>query len=303
MNATLNKPQVKTSTSRAQVVRVNEPVVHPFLAEKEDHAIQYPFSVPLMQFLLEKYNPINRPRANNRTDCYREDIRSDKWDYDTGNCILFDRNGNIIDGQHRLLAHILENRPMRASVIYGLPPKARLHIDNPRPRSAADNGVIYDSFMNGQLPTENEFKAARLLYRVAKWYTFGVRWMKGESNPRRRLSEAQLREIISQSKDQLSFAVQAASSKHTTRPGFLGALAIYYIKDPHKALKFREQIVRGVNATEAVVSLRDYLMTPSMGGDQPMFDHFNSVHAINCFHLGKPVSSKFPFCTRTSWAI
>lgn len=276
--------------------------VHPFMASTETHEVLYTFSVDFMKWLLANFHPTNRPADDSRINACRDDIRNGRWFPYAGNCIRFDVKGNLIDGQHRLLAHVAENVPMLSSVIYGLPTEAIKFIDANRSRSTAHNSVVFRHHTAGTLATEDEFKNETALFRLGKWYTIGVRWMTGENNARRRISEMEMTEIVKNASVQLAFALKAASSRHTRRPGFLSALAIYFTKHPAKALEFREQMVHGVHASEAVMVLRDYLMKKSNGGDAPMYDHFNTVHAINCFHNNKPVG-KLPHGTRTSWMV
>ena len=284
-------------------IKTNSNFVHPFIANKESYECQFQFSVELMEWLMENYHPCNRVLIDERADCVTRDALAGKWYHLSGNTIRFDVKGNVIDGQHRMRGHIAARKPMISSVIYGLPVDAIDHIDNGRPRTTADNSLMVVCRKENRLSTEVEVKAVRKLYQIAKWYTYGVRWMMGEDNAKRRISDAELRAVVQSARIQLQFAQEAAKNRHTSRPGFLSALAIYYTKHPTKALKFRDQMVHGVHAAEAVVALRDYLLQGSDGGTGPVYDHFNTVHAINCFHNNRPVASKFPFTVRTSWAV
>lgn len=292
-----------TTTMKKATIAQETNVVHPFIANEETHKVQYRFSVDLLRFLMKKYHPMNRPADKARINAIRADLRHNAWFVKSGNCIKFDIFGNVIDGRHRIESHIAEEIPMISSVIYGLPVEAINCQDRNRHRSSAQNAVLLQHRLSETLPTDDDFKVVGLTYRIAKWYAIGIKWMNGESKPKARLSDSETAAFIEAHLPEIKFAQDAALSRHTNKPGFLSALAIYYTKHPRQAVEFRHQILRGVNATEAVVSLRDYLMVKKEGGNSTDYDHHNTVHAINCFHAGKSVSQKFPQNHRTSWAV
>jgi hypothetical protein len=278
-------------------------IVHPFIANKETHEIQFTFSVELMKMLLKKHNNRNRPKQAGRVESIRSDIREGRWNRCSGNCIKFDVNGEINDGQTRMEAHVLENTPMVSSVIYGLPVEAITFQDVNRPRSAAHNAVLLSCNKTGELPTDDAFKASTLKYRIAKWFAIGLNWKSSAANPRRRMSETETAEFIVDNSVSLNFVIAGATSRHTKRPAYAAALAIYHLHHPKKALQFRDEMNSGITECAAIVALRDYLKEKSVGGDQPMYDHFNTIHAINCFHNNKPLDKKFPYHVSPSWMI
>ena len=276
---------------------------HPFIANKETLESGFTFDVPLLQYLHREFHPINRPPDMNRVEAIREDIRNGNWEAASGTYIKFDNTGCLIDGNHRFLAHMAENVPLISSVIYGLPRSAINYQDTNRPRSVAANTVILEHRIAGTIPSETDFSNKTLQMRVAKWYIAGLKWMNGMPNARRRLSDSEMIEALAKNNRQINFAIEAATSKHTKRPGFLAAVAIYYTKAPKKALDFREQVSRGIKADAVCIALRDYLKLPSDGGSQPQYDYFNTVHAINCFHNEMELEGEFGKNVRASWMV
>ena len=80
---------------------------------------------------------------NNR-NVYNANVRkmerahaSKQWKY-TGDPIRLDVNGNLLDGQHRLLAAVNTGTTLRAPVVSGLPTSYFEYIDISKPRSAKD---------------------------------------------------------------------------------------------------------------------------------------------------------------------
>ena len=59
-------------------------------------------------------NNNNRPVSAGVIRKYARDMRADKWLF-TGDAIRFDKNKNLIDGQHRLMACIAAETPFRTT--------------------------------------------------------------------------------------------------------------------------------------------------------------------------------------------
>lgn len=82
-------------------------------------------------------NTHNRRLAHKQVDLLARDMKSGAWRL-TGDMIRFDRNNNLIDGQHRLEACVKADVPFQSLVGYGFDPKDQDVIDSGRVRSAAD---------------------------------------------------------------------------------------------------------------------------------------------------------------------
>ena len=68
---------------------------------------------------------------------YARDILSDNWWF-TGDPIRHDDRGQLRDGQHRLSAIILADKPLRMTVLYGFPVEAVKFFDCGIPRHFGD---------------------------------------------------------------------------------------------------------------------------------------------------------------------
>lgn len=66
---------------------------------------------------------------------YAESMRKGQWDFN-GAPICFDEDGNLVDGQNRLMACIQANTPFTTSVAYGV--KSAVNIDMGRKRTLAE---------------------------------------------------------------------------------------------------------------------------------------------------------------------
>lgn len=92
---------------------------------------------PAMAKMYLQKNKINRKISLRRVDEYARDIETGNWKL-THQGIAFYTNGNIADGQHRLMAIVKTNKPVSCLVTTGLPLSVSIGIDVMRTRSASD---------------------------------------------------------------------------------------------------------------------------------------------------------------------
>lgn len=85
---------------------------------------------------LEK-NIDNRKPSSNRVTFYAREMREGRWQYN-GDAIRFDSDGKLRDGQHRLMACVRTNIPMKCDVIRNLPPECFVTVDQGKGRTASD---------------------------------------------------------------------------------------------------------------------------------------------------------------------
>jgi len=98
--------------------------------------------------LAEQYlskNTANRTVARRRVSAYASDMKSGRWSFCPAP-IVFSKAGDLIDGQHRLLAIIESGATPEMLVMRDAPSECRDTIDSGKTRSAADalaiNGVM-----------------------------------------------------------------------------------------------------------------------------------------------------------------
>lgn len=79
----------------------------------------------------------NRKVSKIAVRMYMQDIENGRWPL-TGEALIFDWDGYLIDGQHRLIAQAKAGSTMRHLVVTGIDPEAQEYIDLGRARTAAD---------------------------------------------------------------------------------------------------------------------------------------------------------------------
>lgn len=82
-------------------------------------------------------NKNNRRIRQRNVDTYARDMKTGRWKLN-GSALLFNGHGGLMDGQHRLLACVLANKPFTTLVVRGLSETSHSTIDTGAPRTAGD---------------------------------------------------------------------------------------------------------------------------------------------------------------------
>lgn len=116
-------------------------------------------------------NQANRKIRQRAVDRYAADMANNTWRF-TGESVKLDDAGNILDGQHRLLACVQAGKSFQTLVITGVKGEAQANMDSGVPRSVAD-----------MLRWRGEIDAFALAGSIGMFY----RWMLGETGASRGL--------------------------------------------------------------------------------------------------------------------
>lgn len=105
-------------------------------------------------------NRVNRTLRTTWVEYLAGEMRRGNWQVN-GDTFVFDKEGELVDGQHRAQAVIDAEYSYQATVVYDVSPDARLTIDDPRLRRFSD-----DLTMNGQA---NTVQQEALLRKINTW--------------------------------------------------------------------------------------------------------------------------------------
>jgi hypothetical protein len=83
----------------------------------------------------------NRPLRQHVVDKYARDMAADNWHF-TGDALQFDKDGNLLNGQHRLAACMKSGVPFKTVVVYNVPTESRLHMDSGATRTLGDSFAL-----------------------------------------------------------------------------------------------------------------------------------------------------------------
>lgn len=89
------------------------------------------------QEILENNNTHNRRLTKSRVDRYARDMEAGRWKQN-GASLVFNCDGTLLDGQHRLAAVVQSNRSVQLLVVRNADKDSLETIDDVRPRSVGD---------------------------------------------------------------------------------------------------------------------------------------------------------------------
>lgn len=139
----MNMAQLRSPTANAPRAEYSEEVITPAIAAKYLEA-----------------NRSNRPTSRGIIADYVSAMLAGEWLFN-GEAIKFDRDGKLVDGQHRLHAVVKAQKPIAFLVIRGLDPEVFKTIDTGKKRSGGDVFAI-----KGVKDPNNVAAAMRLLHRT-----------------------------------------------------------------------------------------------------------------------------------------
>lgn len=196
-------------------------------------------------------NVRNRHVSQVRVGKYARSMRRGEWML-TGEAIKFAVNGDLIDGQHRLLAVIEAGKTIRLLVIRGLPSDAQDVLDTGAARTACDQLTIH-GHANGAVLAA----AAKLaiLWETGRFY---VNQNEKAVSHREILNFAEGNHILA-----LACGRATAISKGSDLKASVAGAAFYELMqvDGEAALEFFDRLADGVNlpASSPILALRNRL--------------------------------------------
>jgi len=115
-----------------------------------------------------KLNVNNRRIRLSVVEEYAEDMLEKRW-HPNGDTIKFNQDGNLCDGQHRLMACIVSETPFPTLVVHGVSDSAVITIDNNARRSTAD--YLY---LSGTTDKKNAAAFAHVARMLDMFYRHGL---------------------------------------------------------------------------------------------------------------------------------
>lgn len=241
------------------------------------HQVQLTSSVEtITPQIAKKYLETNLENQRNITESHlsfvRQQMMQEQWQL-TGQPIIFDSKGRLIDGQHRLLALIAENKSVQFLVVRGAPPSSFMVIDTGKSRS---NGNILA--INKVLNYNTVAASVRgvLTYRKALSVTIAYGDNKekkrfGSLNRQWRPSSTDIIKEYESNSDKYDYAARIAVSTRGRIPvsivGTVASLAIVEAGHSYNDVSdFWESFYKGTGLCEGdpVLALRNRLASNSL---------------------------------------
>lgn len=208
----------------------------------------------------------NRNVSEKNVEQFARDMRDGRWHMD-GAPIRFNREGQLIDGQHRLLAVMQSEKPQRFLVVKGVPHAAMTTMDTGKTRSKADVLSIFDP----TLPNVNNLAATAVVH---------YRWKKGVRGTALRnapVSNDELIQHVVENQELLLEATRMGKRMTNHHPAFTGQAyslcdALFQEFDAEDRAYFWERVLdgQGLQSGDPVFALREYLIREGKGkGTRP----------------------------------
>jgi hypothetical protein len=233
--------------------------------------------------LIDQCYEKQRPRSQATVDRYIGDMKKGKWDWAASGSIKLDKDGKVIDGQHRLWAIFLSGVTIQSWVTIGLETKSYVVIDTGKSRSASD--VLGDVKYKAGVISIAKFRLA---------WDRGVR-LSAFSTP---ATNTDVVEYFARHPETKSYAARAAKVYNNIRlpKAILGGfISIAYEYNPIKAAEFvsclesGEGLLRGHPALEA----RNRIIFEYSGKTRPQSSYALAliIKAFNAYLKGSTVKT------------
>jgi hypothetical protein len=256
---------------------------------------QYTVTPEIARFILEKLNPANRTINAAHVASLIRDINNKNWVASNGSMVSFDREGNLIDGQHRLTALAASSQPLRLSFKFGMPTESKKVIDTGRKRTYGD------------LLSMEEGKSAKYKFERSSVVRLIYGYMHDQNRPHgytinNKPTQSDLAAVHETFRETLDDSVKAAcSGSHVWRiviPSYVAFVHFLAKQTKHadKADEFLDLLAHGANMDKdhPIMVVRNRLMNRDEFRSQKNKDRTLGllVKAFNHFVKGDKVSNK-----------
>jgi hypothetical protein len=235
--------------------------------------------------MLEK-NKNNRKVRYDKINQYAKDMLSDRFREDTGELIKLSTEGDLLDGQHRLLAIVKANKPYYFHIAYGLKKDIFSVIDSGTSRSASDVFKI------------NNSKNSALAPAVIQKYNYlkaGIK-TKGFNKSEYKMTNDELLDVYNADSEKWNEICNAGAlfyrnfNQVIPTSTFASFYAIFMDKNTVDANNFLNQFSTGQNVENGVI----YLLRNRLTKDRMSINKLPQtvkdaliIKAWNCFRSGK----------------
>jgi len=200
-------------------------------------------------------NPYNRPIRSKTVDMYADDMRRGAWE-ETSQAITFDKDGNLLDGQHRLNAVIRSGVAINALVVSDMPRSGMY--DAGLTRSTVDRLIMGGGNITKSIISSMTCAACNFLIGI-----------KNSPASKRRRSTAEIRDFMVNNEDVLLKACDIIGSKRTlgiSVAPVIAALisALHSNVDVEVVRRFYQVLVTGISMSSEehpIIALRNKLLS------------------------------------------
>lgn len=224
-------------------------------------------------------NKNNRPLMNNLVQFYTKQMQTGRWQLN-GDTIRLDKNGYVLDGQHRLSACVASGVPLTTYVLRGLDKDVFKTIDCGKGRSPADFLHI-EGFGKKGVNLKTLAASAKVVLAFNK--------ETGEYfQDKMRMSPTELICFIDNHTGLINSVLMGQNFKGISSPAVLGGLHyVFSIVNPEKANEFFDGLLsgEGLSKSNPILTVRNRLLTvrKQSGGAGGSFQRMIIAYLVQAF--------------------
>lgn len=206
---------------------------------------------------LDEHNVKNRPINETNLQALLHDMKTDNFHL-TGETIKFASNGDLLDGQHRLMAIAKSKKPCKMMVMRGLSSDAFKYIDTGRTRKASD--------VLGIEGIKNPSKIAAMVKFIITFKAGKYTAMKS-GNKQLFIRNADVSEFVEKNRDSLFQSYPYGFNKYNKVVSSIHLASLHYIfksLSPADADEFCDRVADGENLSKTNVI---YLLRQKLTND------------------------------------
>jgi len=246
---------------------------------------------------LDKNRDNNRNVVQSRVKQYAADMIAGRWEL-SDQAISFDEDDELVNGQHRLEAIILANKPIVSLVMFNLPTKAMLVLDSGKKRN-----------------TDEAFQVAGRDYPRQCGSTVRRVFMGMRTYAGRAFTDQEVDEFMAKHVDAVQFAHRILQKGKFASASIRAVIVRAYLKQKSvvRLEKFGEVLTTGmmVPGDEAAIHLRNFVMEIASSKDGKGRKHLYAMTqaAVGAFlkeekikKLIPAAEELFPIAGECEWA-
>lgn len=194
---------------------------------------------------LSQGDPMQRKVRRDKVSAFARDMLEGRWWQESPQSISINKEGLLIDGQHRLLAIVQANVPVQMAVAFDVDGDYGSPLDGGTPRTPSD--IIHVD--NQRIAAARALRALQTAQRSAVF------------------SVSEIRETLDENREALTACHQKGAIGFKWGGWLTGGLAYAYALDPEKITLFSEQLKTGeaLSSGHAAYAMRNRLLPRQQG--------------------------------------
>lgn len=210
---------------------------------------------------------------------YAEAMRKGQWDFN-GAPICYDKDGNLIDGQNRLMACVLANTPFTTSVAYGV--VSAVNIDMGRKRTLAE--------LLASLGFTSQAQVSAVVNGIHNYRAKGGTSFNQVGHGEKVLTKKDALAFAEENRDRLTHSVSSTKKTKAVfgKQGYHATMHFLFSEIAGTAIadEFYDKLTSGIGltSTSPILHLRNRLISHAVNKNEKMTDSAYAGIIIKCWN-------------------